>query len=296
MGSLREGPQRVRIALPEELVAKAIEALNGIFRNGTARSWQEASADAKTIDDVGIAGLYATPLWREQAKGFSSSTPSSLYTSETLTEFFSTLRSVGFRWGFWDRWYAGMNKGTPLEWDLQREVALIPGGDWQKGPEHIARLVEEIEARFRVRTAAGEAEALLEDQLTRTLPASIGHNRPPESIFDTGISRAEFEELKAAVGVLKSQSQESRADVAAVATAAEVADGVLRKILESLAIKAGMDFDAFRKGFWGAAGAGMFIFVSGGLTPLLQSLRSLLASVEVWLPLLSEVLTVAARI
>jgi hypothetical protein len=30
-----------------------------------------------------------------------------------------------------------MLEGRPLDWDLQREVALIPDEDWEKGPEHI---------------------------------------------------------------------------------------------------------------------------------------------------------------
>jgi hypothetical protein len=51
-------------------------------------------------------------------------------------------------WGFWTRWYEGMLEGRPLDWDLQREVALIPDDDWKKGSEHIARLIAEIEARF----------------------------------------------------------------------------------------------------------------------------------------------------
>jgi hypothetical protein len=38
--------------------------------------------------------------------------------------------------------------GRPLDWDLQREVALIKNEDWKKGPEHIARLIKDIEARF----------------------------------------------------------------------------------------------------------------------------------------------------
>ena len=64
-------------------------------------------------------------------------------------------------WAFWLRWYEGMLKGQPLDWDLQEKVALIPDEDWEKGPEHIAEKIREIEAEFR------ETDPLPEDE-TRT--------------------------------------------------------------------------------------------------------------------------------
>ena len=51
-------------------------------------------------------------------------------------------------WAFWLRWYEGMLKGQPLDWDLQEMVALIPEDDWEKGPEHIAEMIREIEANW----------------------------------------------------------------------------------------------------------------------------------------------------
>jgi hypothetical protein len=51
-------------------------------------------------------------------------------------------------WDFWVRWWDGVIAGKPLDWELQKQVALIPDDDWQKGPEHIASLIRQIEARF----------------------------------------------------------------------------------------------------------------------------------------------------
>lgn len=53
-------------------------------------------------------------------------------------------------WGnvYWSDWLKGLLRGAPLDWNLQREVALIPDADWEKGPAHIADKIEEIKARF----------------------------------------------------------------------------------------------------------------------------------------------------
>ncbi|TRD21697.1 hypothetical protein [Palleronia caenipelagi] len=52
-------------------------------------------------------------------------------------------------WSFWARWYDGFLRGEPLDWELQKQIALIPDNDWAKGPAHIARLIEKIEAKAR---------------------------------------------------------------------------------------------------------------------------------------------------
>ncbi len=45
---------------------------------------------------------------------------------------------------FWRDWYQGFVEGNPLDWGLQREVALIPDEDWDKGPAHIAYIINKI--------------------------------------------------------------------------------------------------------------------------------------------------------
>lgn len=51
-------------------------------------------------------------------------------------------------WSFWYEWYQGFLDGTPVDWELQRRVALISDTDLEKGPEHIATLIEEIKAAY----------------------------------------------------------------------------------------------------------------------------------------------------
>jgi len=61
---------------------------------------------------------------------------------------FNNPSQYGPEWQFWRDWYQGFLDGKPLDWDLQREVALIPDKDWDKGPEHIAQKIEDIKAEI----------------------------------------------------------------------------------------------------------------------------------------------------
>jgi len=65
-------------------------------------------------------------------------------------------------WSFWRDWYQGFLDGEPLDWELQRRVALIPDADWEQGPGHIAGKIEEIRAEFEVEQAATTAKSEFE--------------------------------------------------------------------------------------------------------------------------------------
>lgn len=117
---------------------------------------------------------------------------------------YSTFRwphlSENQNWAFWRDWYQGFLDGKPLDWELQRRVALIPDQDWKQGPEHIARKIEEIQARFDLETRIKELEA--EKQVWQERARlGIGGNNPPETIEDARIVQeiiwAPVEELKA---------------------------------------------------------------------------------------------------
>lgn len=68
-------------------------------------------------------------------------------------EHFHTNSKQPDHWSFWRDWYQGFLDGKPINWDLQREVAMIPDADWDKGPEHIAEKIAEIQADFLVKKA-----------------------------------------------------------------------------------------------------------------------------------------------
>ncbi len=67
--------------------------------------------------------------------------------------------SSASHWHFWREWYQGFLDGKPLDWELQRRVALIDDKDWEQGPEHIAELIEKIRDDYAKEQAATEARA-----------------------------------------------------------------------------------------------------------------------------------------
>lgn len=113
-------------------------------------------------------------------------------------------------WGFWERWYDSMFEGRPLDWNLQREVALIPDDDWKQGPEHIARLIAEIEARFALKTRIGE----LEEELARASRDrfGIGGNNPPQAIESSPSISKEFTIIWAPLQDLKLEAESAIPD------------------------------------------------------------------------------------
>lgn len=84
------------------------------------------------------------------------------------------------KWDFWREWYQGFLIGKPIDWDLQKEIALIPDEDWKKGPEWIARLIEIIRKR---RDLEATITAVKEEiTVQRATITHRSHNQPPEMV------------------------------------------------------------------------------------------------------------------
>ncbi len=62
-------------------------------------------------------------------------------------------------WGFWLDWYAGLLSGEPLPWPLIHKIALeVTEDDWDKGPEHVADRIRQIQLDWQADTSnSGEA-------------------------------------------------------------------------------------------------------------------------------------------
>lgn len=88
-------------------------------------------------------------------------------------------------WSFWLRWWEGVLEGQPLNWELQRDIALISGDDWNKGAAHVAGLIVEIEERHRLLQQIADLKNALRASELRPLvnlatPEHRAHNQPPE--------------------------------------------------------------------------------------------------------------------
>lgn len=97
--------------------------------------------DANQFEAGGsLSSVLDAPLWRGLTP------PDTIIAAQTqLNRFFDSELSI---WSFWREWYQGFLDGKPLDWELQRRVALIPDEDWEKGPGRIAEKIAEIKARF----------------------------------------------------------------------------------------------------------------------------------------------------
>ena len=84
------------------------------------------------------ADPFAAPLW-------SGTSPESFTRAEAQTRTIWQKDDAAV-WSFWARWLAGIRSGQQINWDLQRDIALIPDADWQQGPAHMAGLIAKLEA------------------------------------------------------------------------------------------------------------------------------------------------------
>ncbi|WP_157133141.1 hypothetical protein [Roseobacter sp. SK209-2-6] len=83
-------------------------------------------------------------------------------------------------WAFWTAWFQGFLDGKPLDWELQRRVALIEDAVWEAGPEAVAKEIERIRTKFELE----QEVATLKEQLSAQQQAlarnpQIGDNGGP---------------------------------------------------------------------------------------------------------------------
>lgn len=185
--------------------------------------------------------LFTTPLWPE------SSTDSAV---PELLAFKDTAPNTP--WAFWAEWYDGMLRGEPMDWELQRRVALMPDNIWDAGVEAVADEIARIRARFDVEQAL---DALDDPKARQSRSAAlvdrrgIGDNNPPEEIGFHADMPEQIELIWAAVDELKQQTKEetpSKTRIKAARDALQVGLGV---VLSWVGQKADLAVDTVIK--WG---------------------------------------------
>ena len=84
-------------------------------------------------------------------------------------------------YAFWLRWYEAALKGNSLNPELERDIALIPDADWEKGAEHVAVIIAQIEERHDLKAqVVALREQLTLIQAEAATAAHRSHNQPPE--------------------------------------------------------------------------------------------------------------------
>ncbi|MBY5987630.1 hypothetical protein [Roseovarius atlanticus] len=88
---------------------------------------------------------------------------------------FSALSQQVSYWSFWKTWFDGFLRGQPLDWELQRRVALIDNHIWEAGPEAVATEIERIKAAYLAEKApqAERVEFNAETAKFYTVPLSV---------------------------------------------------------------------------------------------------------------------------
>ncbi|MBO9479670.1 hypothetical protein J7382_19160 [Shimia sp. R11_0] len=95
-----------------------------------------ALSDGTRLRDEGVDAHFTAPLWSDDAP-----------VSDLLAgwETFQKSPDPHGIWTFWIKWYRGMFAGSPMDWSLQLQVALIADAIWEDGPEAVAAAIRDIQ-------------------------------------------------------------------------------------------------------------------------------------------------------
>jgi hypothetical protein len=168
--------------------------------------WQATQQDAIALES-GLDPL-TLPLWH-------TDTPPDWFTTANAAMHTYWRTENPTHWSFWLRWYDAAIAGTPLDWQLQHAIALIPNNIWKSvfgpadaeatGPGAVAEAIAKIEAAHE----NAQKEPSLETQISRlptpsasqiaTTQAAMQHNRsmlPPTFDAIEGLILLEIERLQ----------------------------------------------------------------------------------------------------
>lgn len=242
-----------------------------LITNLTTYAWngireRNADADALMVAPENTEKVFATKLWYgglpEGYAGLSQ-------------QFFDN--ASGTPWEFWAEWYEGMLNGAPMDWELQRRVALIEDSVWKVGPEDVAEEIDCIRARWEVERALAELKDSMNAQSTAR--HGIGGNFPPESFQDERLSGAVTLIWEAEEELSKALEQENPAHERIEAILAKFKSG-LASFLKWCASKGDLAVDTLIK--WGIPVTG-----AGYAAKYPEKIEALIEAIERWLPFLS---------
>jgi branched-subunit amino acid transport protein AzlD len=237
-----------------------------------------AYLDANTINHNTTADLLQSPLWNNEKF-------SGLYKS-TWAQFSTHILPDAPEFTFWRDWYQGFLDGKPLDWNLQREVALIPDADWEKGPVHIAELIELIRAKYDLKARVAEAKEVLTEYKTLQTP-SIGHNQPPESIDDIPFGPIEFKSVRRELNIISGELEKPSPDKSLFQVASKTLGQIIWKIGTYFAAKMDKSVDEFFKTIGKVTAVGISGALSIYALKLLKVMQPVIDALSTYLPFLS---------
>ena len=176
-------------------------------------------------------------------------------------------------WAFWREWYQGFLDGKPLNWELQKEIAEIPGADWELGPKRIAGLIEGIKWKIVLEHRIRE----LEDKpiISSRSRLGIGGNNPPETLEHAVQVSKELLVIWEPLIDLKTAAASERPDKSIIHNAIEALGKALKTGLKWWASKTDLAVDTTIK--WGIPAAGGFF----AMNP--DKLAAVIEAAKAWL-------------
>ena len=196
-------------------------------------------------------------------------------------------------WAFWIEWYQGMLDGRPMDWDLQRKIALIPDKDWKKGAAHIARIIEEIRARLELTKKLEAAEGKIAQ--LEAARRGMGGNNPPEPIEDD-IYQFALSGIRKSVQDLKEETETDEPDPSHIQVVLEKLRGFLSWIGQPLAIGgkaailyAGKKADTFLQKFVESFGIAAGPIAATTLAGVGLEIAGVIESAEIWALILKKI-------
>ncbi|MEZ5778245.1 MAG: hypothetical protein R3E44_07785 [Paracoccaceae bacterium] len=135
--------------------------------------WEQVRDDARLLEQGG--DLLALPLW---------SIPEPDWFRRADQEMLASWQADDpERWSFWIGWWEGVKSGKQLDWELQRDVALIPDEVWSQGPGAVAAEIAGYELPVAV-AATPNAERISINPATGLLRAETLSDLPEDHLAD----------------------------------------------------------------------------------------------------------------
>lgn len=185
-------------------------------------------------------------------------------------------------YGFWIRWYEAVLAGRSVtgtwqsHWQLMQDIALIAPGDWDKGAEHVAGVIDLITQKHALQRDVAQIKRALENEIFNA--ETLGRHRdnlpddlPPSRVVQY---RAQLREVLQELGAVEVALEPPVPDVEVL----EQATGRLRAAWERFKAFCAKPVMIFI--FATASGAlitkTVDVIVDEGVPALIQSLRSVL--------------------
>lgn len=239
--------------------------------------WEfDGDCDGLSLDDYGVRDIPFSGVDMLNQPLFPGDIPDNQ--AQTIFEF---PQRLGDRLGhpFWRNWYQGFIDGRPIDWDLQRRIALeTVDQDWASGPTIVARRIEAITAAHHVEQVARDVLADITKLVTHADLPPRGNNSPPEIISYNRIVR-EIPAVEEAVKTLMTQAGGRTAVHKTASNALDLIANWTNSIAAWLGRKADLAVDTVIK--WAIPTGGGYILLNPG------QVQELVEAGKAWLALLN---------